>query len=456
MSAAYDLVVVGGGVGGISAVRTAHRAGKKALLISDGPPGGDCTFTGCVPSKALLAQAKAGASVASALEHVRRSIETIAAAESSDVLRGEGIDVIEGRAELLADKRVVVGGDTFSADNIVLATGASPLVPPIPGLLDSPYLTNETVFAIDRAPATLGVLGGGAIGCELAFAFAQMGVRVTIFEAMDRLLAREEPEASDVVAQALRAAGVDVRVGQKVTNVRPDGTRGAVCLKTEDGAEVAVERLLVAVGRTPNTAGLGLDAAGVELTDRGAIATNDRMRTNVDGIYAVGDVTMKLPFTHAADEMGRLAVGNMFKKGLRGDFRTKWIPWVTFTDPEVARVGVTEADAASMRGKVAYLPMSEMDRAITDGRTEGFIKIIAGPKRLTRGLYGGQIIGATIVAPRAGEMIGELALAMRTGMFTGRIGQTVHAYPTWSYGIQKAVGQFFFEIDGRSARKAKK
>ncbi len=443
-------------MGGISAVRTAHRAGKKALLISDGPPGGDCTFTGCVPSKALLAQAKAGASVASALEHVRRSIETIAAAESSDVLRGEGIDVIEGRAELLADKRVVVGGDTFSADNIVLATGASPLVPPIPGLLDSPYLTNETVFAIDRAPATLGVLGGGAIGCELAFAFAQMGVRVTIFEAMDRLLAREEPEASDVVAQALRAAGVDVRVGQKVTNVRPDGTRGAVCLKTEDGAEVAVERLLVAVGRTPNTAGLGLDAAGVELTDRGAIATNDRMRTNVDGIYAVGDVTMKLPFTHAADEMGRLAVGNMFKKGLRGDFRTKWIPWVTFTDPEVARVGVTEADAASMRGKVAYLPMSEMDRAITDGRTEGFIKIIAGPKRLTRGLYGGQIIGATIVAPRAGEMIGELALAMRTGMFTGRIGQTVHAYPTWSYGIQKAVGQFFFEIDGRSARKAKK
>ena len=456
MPASYDLIAIGGGAGGISAVRSAHWAGKKALLISDGPPGGDCTFTGCVPSKALLAQAKAGASVTSALDHVRRSIETIAAAESSDVLRAEGIDVIEGRAELLADKRVVVAGETLSADNIVLATGASPFVPPIPGLLDSPYLTNETIFAIDRAPATLGVLGGGAIGCELAFAFAQMGVRVTVFEAMDRLLAREEPEASEVVAQALRAAGADVRVGQKVTNVRPDGTRGAVCLTTEDGAEVAVERLLVAVGRTPHTVGLGLEAAGVELTDRGAIATNDRLRTNVDGIYAIGDVTMKLPFTHAADEMGRLAVGNMFKKGLRGDFKTKWIPWVTFTDPEVARVGVTEAEAASMGGKVAYLPMSEMDRAITDGRTEGFIKIIAGPKRFTRGLFGGQIIGATIVAPRAGEMIGELALAMRTGMFTGRLAQTVHAYPTWSYGIQKAVGQFFYEIDGRSARKAKK
>jgi pyruvate/2-oxoglutarate dehydrogenase complex dihydrolipoamide dehydrogenase (E3) component len=179
------------------------------------------------------------------------------------------------------------------------------------------------------------------------------------------------------------------------------------------------------------------------------------MATKVRGVYAAGDVTGRLPFTHAADEMGRLAAGNALGKGQRSAFRARWIPWVTFTEPEVGRVGMTEAEAAGHGGRVAYLPLGELDRAITDGRTDGYIKLVAGPKRVTRRMFGGRIIGATIVAPRAGEMIHEPALAMRAGMFVGRLAQTVHAYPTWSMGIQQAAAQFFGDVDGRTARPAR-
>ncbi len=455
MTSSYDLVAIGGGAGGLSAVRTARWAGKSAALITDGEPGGDCTFTGCVPSKALIAKARQGASFADAIAHINTSISTIAANEDMATLRHEGIDVYDGRGRLAGANSIVVGADTLTADKIVLATGASAFVPPIPGLSDVDYLTNEDVFTQSDAPESLGVLGGGAIGCEMAQAFARLGVNVVLFEALDRVLAREEPEASAVVAAALTAAGVDVRVGQRVEEVRATNDNGGCELTTADGATVAVARLLVAVGRTAHTDGLGLDVAGVAMGERGTIATDDRLRTNIDNIYAVGDVTGKLPFTHAADEMGRLAVGNAFRKGLRGKFSSTWIPWTTFTDPEVAHIGMTEAEAASAGGRVAYLPFDELDRAITEERTEGFIKLIAGPKRITRRAFGGEVIGATIVGPRAGEMINEIALAMRTRMFTGRLGQTVHSYPTWGMAIPQAAGQFFFEVGGRTARPAK-
>jgi pyruvate/2-oxoglutarate dehydrogenase complex dihydrolipoamide dehydrogenase (E3) component len=227
-----------------------------------------------------------------------------------------------------------------------------------------------------------------------------------------------------------------------------------IALITEAG-ETVVERLLVATGRLPNSGEMGLEDLGVEFDSLGHIQTDDRLQTAVRGLYAAGDVTGKLPFTHAADEMGRLAVGNALRKGVRGRFRTSWIPWVTLTSPEVARIGMTEAEAAGHGGRVAELPMSEMDRAITDGQTDGFVKLISGPKPLTRSLYGGQVLGATIVAPRAGEMIHEIALVMRTKAFTGRLAQTVHAYPTWSYAIQKAAGQFFGVVEGREARPAR-
>lgn len=214
------------------------------------------------------------------------------------------------------------------------------------------------------------------------------------------------------------------------------------------------ERVLVAVGRRPVTEGLDLQLAGVRLDEQGHIRTDRHLATTASGTYAVGDVTGRLAFTHAADEMGRLAAINALRSPLRLSFKDTAIPWVIFTHPEVARVGMSEAQAAASGGRVAVVPLSQIDRAITAGEEDGFVKLIAGPRRVTANLAGGRILGATIVAPRAGEMIHEVALAMRVGAFTGRLAQTVHAYPTWSTGIRKAAAQFFFDIDGRKARPA--
>lgn len=451
----HDLIIVGGGAGGLGAARAARWAGADVLLVNDGPPGGDCTFTGCVPSKTLLAAAAQGLGFREAMARVRATVDRIAATETAEVLRAEGIEVREGRGRLVTHDTVAVGDERITAPRIVVATGSRPAIPPIPGLdaVDGErVMTNEDVFSLTIPPARLGIVGGGAIGCELAQAFARLGVEVSLFEALPRLLSREEPAASAAVEAALTAAGVAVHTAASIERVST--VEGGVAV-TSGGRDHVVDRILVATGRAPNSGGMGLEDLGVKLDDRGHIRTDDRLETDVRGVYAVGDVTGKLPFTHAADEMGRLAAGNALKKGTRGRFRTSWIPWVTFTSPEVARIGMTEAEAAGHGGRVAELPLDEMDRAITDGATDGFIKLIAGPRLLTRRAFGGRILGATIVAPRAGEMIHEVALAMRTRAFTGRLAQTVHAYPSWSYGVQKAAGQFFGEVEGREARPAR-
>ncbi len=450
----HDLLVVGGGAGGMAAARTAARMKKSVALIQDGPVGGDCTFTGCVPSKTLIEAAAQGVDFASAMVRVHETVARIAATETADVLRGEGVEVLEERARFVGPRSLLAGPRTLSADKVVIATGAGPAVPPIPGLADGPFLTNENVWDLQTAPESLIVLGGGAIGCELAQTFARLGVSVTVVEGLDRLLSKEEPDASRVIAEVFAREGVDVRLGAKVTKVsHPNASEVRVSL--DDGSEVVGAALLVAVGRRAITDGLDLEAAGVEVDDRGYIGTDDRMATPVDGVYAVGDVTGKLPFTHAADEMGRIAAINALRRVARMSFHSDSVPWVTFTDPEVARVGMTEAEAAEHGGRVAHLPLDAVDRAIAAGHTDGFIKIIAGPRKITGNMAGGRVLGATIVAPRAGEMIHEIALAMRTGMFTGRLAQTVHAYPTWATGIRSTAAQFFFEQDGRKARPAR-
>ena len=447
----HDLIIIGGGAGGLAALRAALWVGADALMINEGPPGGDCTFTGCVPSKTLLSAGRAGASFTEAMTRVHDTVDRIAATETADVLRGHGASFIDDRARLVTHDSVAVGERRISAPRIIVATGGRAFVPPIPGLADTRHRTNETIFSLERLPERLGIIGGGAIGCEMAEAFARLGARVQLFEGAERLLPREEPEASGVVEASLHRRGVVATTGTPIESVAE--VDGAIELRTAAGVTV-VDELLVAVGRTPNSAGLGLEDLGADVDDRGHIVTDDRLQTTVPGVYAVGDVTGKLPFTHAADEMGRLATGNALKKGIRGRYRTHHTPWVTFTSPEVARIGATEAEAAARGARVAELPMSEMDRAITDGAEDGFIKLITGPKRLTRYAGGGDVIGATIVADRAGELINEVALAMRTRAFAGRLAQTVHAYPTWGYGIQKTAGQFFGEVDGRTWRPA--
>ncbi|HYZ99275.1 MAG TPA: NAD(P)/FAD-dependent oxidoreductase, partial [Acidimicrobiales bacterium] len=300
--------------------------------------------------------------------------------------------------------------------------------------------------------------GGGAIGCELAQAFARLGSNVTVVEAEDRLLPREEPEASAVITAALAADAVDIGAGAELRRAEPLGAEGAARLQLASGTTVEVDRVLVAAGRRPNTDGIGLKDAGVAVDDGGHIRTDATLATTAKGIWAVGDVTGRMPFTHAAAHMGLLAAHNALAG--RGRRRQRFdptpIPWVTFTSPEVGRVGMTEAEAADVGARVAYLPLDAVDRAITAGETRGFVKLVAGPRRLLRNAGGGRILGATVVAPTGGELIHEPALAMRTGMFTGRLAQATHAYPTWSVAIQQAAAQFFFELDGRSARPARR
>ncbi|MDA8354947.1 MAG: FAD-dependent oxidoreductase [Actinomycetota bacterium] len=448
----FDLVVVGGGAGGLSAARAGVRRGRRTALVQEGRLGGDCTFTGCVPSKTLIEAAARGGTLAGAISLVHEVIEQIAATESAEVLAGEGVTVIEGRGRFVGARTLEAAGRLLRADRVVIATGSAPLVPPIPGLDTVPFHTNETVFDLERPPTSMVVLGGGAIGCELAQAFCRLGVRTEIVEAVDRLLAREEPEASAAVAGALGKEGVVLHLGATVARVRRRTRDEGVLLELVDGRTVEADQLLVATGRRPVTDGLDPRAGGVALDRRGAVATDRYLRTSAHGVYAIGDVTGRLAFTHAADEMGRLAVRNAFSPLRRRTFDARSIPVVTFTDPEVARVGPTESEVDGQSARVACLPMRSVDRALAAQRTEGFVKLIAGPRPVLGNAGGGRLLGATVVSPRAGETIHEAALAMRTGMFTGRLAQTVHAYPTWSLGLRQAAAQFFSEVDGRRAR----
>ena len=531
----HDLIVIGGGAAGLAAVRTGLWAGADMALVTDGPIGGDCTFTGCVPSKTLIAAASAGLGFGEAMDRVRAVVEHIAATESAEVWRRQGVTVLEGRARLMTHDTVAVDDRRVTAPRIVIATGSRPAIPPIEGLASpdsgdsaggaslvasggpaagagiadsggpsgvvelageaglgdfdglggGAVLTTDTLFELESRPDSLGIVGGGPTGCELAQALARLGVDVRLFEAADRVLPTEEAEASAIVAAALAADGVQVQTSALVTGVEVGGSASAPVTSvgvqtlapvTGAGTEVsasgpitgaapggsgvtvragsqsvAVERLLLAAGRAPAADGLGLAELKVKLDRRGWVVTDARLATSIKGVYAAGDVTGRTALTHAADEMGRLAAANALGRGPRGRFREEWVPQVIFTDPEVARVGAVEAEAPS-RSRVAYLPLAEVDRAVVAGRADGFVKITAGPRPAVRWLGGGRVIGAAVVAPRAGEMIAEAALAMRTRAFAGRLAQAAHAYPTWSHGIQKAAAQFFGEIEGRRAR----
>lgn len=451
----YQLCVIGGGAGGLAAARTGVRLGKRTVLIQDGRIGGDCTFTGCVPSKTLIESVSQGLTFEQSIMRLEATTEQIASTEDAETLESEGITVIQGRASFAGPKVLLVETNEINANRIVVATGSRAVAPPIPGLENVNYLTNENVFSLKRLPKSLIVLGGGAIGCELAQVFCRFGSQVHILEAASHLLPREEPEARVVIANALTNEGIKLHLGVKAVLAEKINGTSQVRVTLDDGSTLESEQLLVAVGRRPTTEGLDASKGNISLDDRGYIKTNSTLRTSSKDTYAVGDVTGKLPFTHAADEMGRIAARNAFKSIGLSRFETQAIPWVTFTDPEVARVGISESEAATIGAKVAYLPLKSVDRAVIANRTEGFVKLIAGSRPLLGNAGGGKLIGATIVAPRAGEMIHEVALAMRTGMFTGRLAQTVHAYPTWSTAIRQAAAQFFFEIDGLRARDAK-
>jgi pyruvate/2-oxoglutarate dehydrogenase complex dihydrolipoamide dehydrogenase (E3) component len=450
----FDLVVIGGGAAGLAAARTARRRGATVAVVSDGPFGGDCTHVGCVPSKTLIEAAAAGLDFTVATRRLRATVARIAASEDAAALDAEGITAITATATLTRDSTLSVDGRPLAWRRLVVATGTTAVLPPIPGLAGVGALTNETAFELTRRPDSLLVVGGGPIGVELAQAFARFGTTVTLIESAVRLLPREEPEASAAVARALHADGVGVRTGQAVRAV--SGDVGAVTAKLADGTPVTAERLLVAVGRRPVTDRLGLADTPIRLDSHGYVVTDSRLRTSLPGVYAAGDVTGRAPFTHAADEMGRIAALNALSPAPWHRFREDAIPHVTYTRPEVAAVGLTEAAAARAHpdARVAELPLDELDRALTAGHTDGYIKLIAAPRTGLRNLAGGRLVGATIVAARAGEMIALPTLALRTAMFPARLALTVQAYPTWTLGVRQTAAQFFVPTNGRRARPA--
>ncbi len=458
-----DVAILGGGAAGLAAAREARRRGASAAIVTDGPLGGDCTFTGCVPSKAVIEAARAGASFDEAFARAREVRAEIAGTENAAVLRREGVEVFEGEGVLRTGTRggggprLEVDGLVIQAKGVVLALGSRPMLPPIDGLAGVAPLTSENLWELEQAPASIAVIGGGAIGCELGQAMAGLGVRVTLVEVADRLLGVEEPDASAIVERALTEAGVEVRTGVAVAAGRRDGPGGAVALDLADGSTVRADEVLVAAGRRPNTDRGGVTEAGIECDRRGFVATDDHLSTSRDSVYAAGDVTGSSNFTHAADRMGRLAAANILSRYRWRRFDPARIPAVTFTAPEVASIGLSEREAAERfdSARVAELPLGEHDRAIVAAATDGYIKLIAGPNPVIGSVGGGRLVGASIVAERAGEMIAELALAIQLRAFVGQLAMTTHPYPTWSYGIQKAAAQFFMTVEGRTARSAR-
>jgi len=451
----YGMIVIGAGAGGLAAARSGNSKGKIALVEAK-RPGGECTFTGCVPSKTLVDVAGRVARVrdrghwgirgdvevdlGTVLRHVREVVEEIAQDESPDKLRAEGIDLVEGRAHFLDPHAVEVSGRVLRSERFVIAVGARPEIPAIDGLHGLPILTNETIFALEETPRHLAIVGGGGVGCELAQAFARLGVSVSLLEVEERVLAVEEPEASDTVRRVLERDGVEVRTGTRPSRGLPGPT-----LELGSGERIDASHVLITAGRRPRTEDLGLEAAGVDTDEQGSIVVDNRSRTSAKHIYAVGDCAHDLKFTHVADEQGRTAARDAFSR-MPHRLDNSALPWVTFTDPEVGRVGMTEQRAYERfgeRARVAVMPIGRTDRGRCSGERDGFVKLIAAPGRFVRSLGGGRLVGMTAVCSTGGELIAEGALAMRGGMLPGRIAQTVHAYPTWSIAVRQAAAQWF-------------
>lgn len=460
----YDVLVLGGGSAGLGAALSARRRGARVGLVEADRLGGDCTWTGCVPSKALIELAGQhcegcresdahDSCLGDVFAKVRRTIRDIAEDDSPATLGAMGVHVIAGSASFLDPTTVRVAGRSLTATHVVIATGAKPVVPPIPGLLSGPFLTTDNIFELQALPERLVIVGAGAVGVELAQAFARLGVRVELIELAHRILAREETEAGAAIEMALRADGVTVHSGTALKQCRWQDRTWR--LDVSGSRRLEADALLVAVGRAPDTDGLRLDAGGIDTEESGHIRVGPDFRTSAASVFAIGDVVNSLQFTHAAYEMARVAI----KNALDGKSRTMdvdAIPYAIFTAPELAHVGLTENAAAAKFGtsaSVSFLPDKETDRGRITGQTLGFTKLIAGP--LHEDPFRTPLVGATIVSPRAGEMIHEAALAISSDLTVGHIIRTTHSYPTWSMSIGECASQFVSQYKGRQARQAR-
>ena len=452
----YNLIAIGAGSAGLVTTYIGAAVKAKVALIEKHKMGGDCLNTGCVPSKALIRSARllaeareaekyglnsltADFDFAAVMERVQRVVAKVEPHDSVERYTGLGVEVIEGEAKLVSPWEVEVNGRRISARSIVIATGARPLVPTIPGLDGIEALTSDTVWSLRTLPKRLLVLGGGPIGCELAQSFSRFGAHVSVVEMAPRLLPREDAEVGALVAERFAHEGVRVATGHKALRIEPgaDG-KGGVLVAEANGAEVRIDfdRLLLALGRTPNTAGFGLQELGVELGPRGHVAADGLLRTNFPNILVAGDVAGPYQFTHmAAHQAWYAAVNGLLAPfwSFKVDYRV--VPWVTFTDPEVARVGLSEEEAKA-RGiavEVTRYGIDDLDRAIADSSDEGFVKVLTPPGS-------DRILGACIVGAHAGELLPEFVLAMKHGLGLNKLLGTIHAYPTMNEANKYAAG----------------
>jgi len=449
----YNLVVVGAGTAGLVAAAGAAGLGARVALVERGLMGGDCLNVGCVPSKALIHSARAAAEVRAAarcgirlpgptvidfeaaMERVRAVRAGISPHDSARRFAEHyGVDVFFGDARFTARDAIEVAGATLRFARAVVATGARPAVPSIPGLAEAGFLTNETVFELGELPPRLAVLGAGPIGCELAQAFARLGSRVTLVERADRALSRDDPEAVRVVCDALAEDGVDIRLSTNLERVSKGPTGTALHLRgPAAAAELEVDAILVAVGRMPNVEGLGLEAAGVAW-DRDGVRVDDTLRTTNPTVYASGDVCLRHRFTHVADAASRAVVQNALFPGPKKRISALVVPWCTYTDPELGHVGLTLAEAAE-RGlalDTIRVEMSEVDRAAAEDDTRGFLEV-----HLETG--SDRILGATLVGRHAGEVLSEITTAMVAGRGLRSFAAVIHPYPTRAEIVRKAA-----------------
>jgi len=442
----YDLVIVGAGAAGLIAARFAAQLGARVLLAERDRIGGDCTWTGCVPSKSLIRVAKAAHEIRTAQrfglgaasctvdmaqvrEYVQRKVQEIYQPTSPDALEREGIDVALGSTTFESPRDLRVGERIVVGRRYLVCTGAAAVSPPIAGLDETPHRTYHNVFDLSDLPASLIVVGGGPLGMELAQAFQRLGSQVTMFA--PRLLPHDDPQAGSVLQRVFEREGVRWVRGRAIA-VRQEDHR--IVVSSDAGGEAHAETILVAAGRRPNVAGLGLDRAGVTHSARG-IPVDDRLRTNVPHIYAAGDVLGGEQFSHVAGWQAFEATRNALLPGSASG-RVNPMAWVTFTDPEVAQVGLSETAARERLGDTIALTtwdIARVDRATCDDDEDGFIKLVSNRR--------GVLIGATIVASRAGEMSGELSLAIAKGLSVADVATAVHAYPTYATALQQMSSQ---------------